>query len=107
MGPRRAEIDGRAEQAGLRLLLRLQLPRPGARVLPDHLWRNDQRVELDGKTYSHDLIAEEALDWVRANREQPFFLYLPFTIPHANIQVPDLGPYAEEEWPADIRPSPP
>lgn len=70
---------------------------------PDHLWRNDQRVDLDGKTYSHDLIVDEALKWVRQNRNQPFFLYLPFTIPHAKLQVPDLGPYANETWPPDMK----
>ena len=66
---------------------------------PKHLWRNKERVELDGKTYSHDLIAGEALKWVRANAAQPFFLYLAFTIPHAEYEVPDLGVYAGEDWP--------
>ena len=40
---------------------------------PDHLWHNDQRVELDGRTYAHDLIVERALDFIRDNRNQPFF----------------------------------
>src|SRR5215212_4474501 len=38
---------------------------------PDHLWRNDQVVPLDGKTYSHDLMANEALDFVRRSKDQP------------------------------------
>ncbi|NUP95692.1 MAG: arylsulfatase [Planctomycetaceae bacterium] len=63
---------------------------------PDHLWRNGERVELDGKQYSHDLVAEAALDFVRRNKEQPFFLYVPFTIPHLALQVPEdsLADYA-------------
>ncbi len=65
---------------------------------PDHLWRNTQRVELGGKAYSHDLIVQESLQWIREHRAEPFFLYQPFTIPHANLQVPDLGPYANENW---------
>ena len=65
---------------------------------PEYLWRNTQRVDLDGKTYSHDLMVEDALKWVRDNHDRPFFLYLPFTIPHAKLQVPDLGPYANEDW---------
>jgi arylsulfatase A-like enzyme len=68
---------------------------------PDHLWRNSERVELDGKTYSHDLIAAEALKWLRQQSSQPFFLYLPFTIPHYNFEVPDLGPYADKPWPEE------
>lgn len=56
---------------------------------PNHLWRNRERVELDRAQYSHDLIADAALEFVRAHREQPFFLYVPFTIPHLALQVPD------------------
>ena len=32
---------------------------------------------------------EEALAFVRENREQPFFLYVPTPVPHVSIQVPD------------------
>jgi Arylsulfatase A and related enzymes len=70
---------------------------------PDHLWRNDERVELDGKTYSHDLIAEETLGFIRANRDRPFFLYAAFTIPHSKMQVPDLGPYGDKPWPENLK----
>src|SRR6185503_5981724 len=70
---------------------------------PDHLWRNDTIVPLDGKTYSHDLMANEALDFVRRSKDQPFFLYLAFTIPHQKLQVPDLGPYEKESWPDNLK----
>ncbi len=62
---------------------------------PTYLWRNDRRIELkdnDGKTgkqYSHDLFEAEALTFIRGNKDRPFFLYLPFTIPHVAIQVPE------------------
>jgi arylsulfatase A len=70
---------------------------------PGHLWRNSERVDLHGKTYSHDLIAAEALRWIRQHAKEPFFLYLPFTIPHPNYQVPDLGPYADAPWPVELK----
>src|SRR3954449_2645772 len=70
---------------------------------PDSLWRDDEKVALDGKTYSHDLMAADALDFVRRNKDRPFFLDLSFTIPHAKLQVPDLGPYADESWPANLK----
>jgi arylsulfatase A len=61
---------------------------------PNHLW-HDGKVEWieankDGKegAYSHDLIAAEALKFLRANKDHPFFLYVPFTIPHVALQVP-------------------
>ena len=59
--------------------------------------------------YSNDLLLEEALAFVgREHDGPPFFLYLPFTIPHANneakaegMEVPDLGDYAAHaDWPA-------
>ena len=37
--------------------------------------------------YSHDLCAEEALRFVEKNKDNTFFLYLPFTIPHANNEA--------------------
>ena len=63
---------------------------------PTHLWRNDRKEMLEGNVrgnltgehYSHDLIVEEALRFIRENRSRPFFLYLPFTIPHLALQVP-------------------
>lgn len=65
---------------------------------PEYLWRNGEKVELGGKRYSHDLIVDEALAWVKRNKDRPFFLYLPVTIPHAKYEVPDLGPYADKPW---------
>src|ERR1044071_8571849 len=70
---------------------------------PDHLWRNFDRVPLDGKTYSHDLMASEALDFVRRSQDRPFFLYLAFTIPHQKLQVPELAPYENESWPQNLK----
>lgn len=73
---------------------------------PNHLWR-DGKVEWieankDGKegAYSHDLIADEALKFVKANKDRPFFLYVPFTIPHVALQVPEdsLAEY-KDKWP--------
>jgi len=92
---------------------------------PDYLWRNDQRVPLpnvvtpvgengggiatEAKVFADDLFADEAIKFVQANRDRPFFLYWSMVIPHANNErsrvqgngahVPDLGPYASRDWP--------
>jgi arylsulfatase A-like enzyme len=88
---------------------------------PDYLWRNEEKVPLANEVkpvnppsgvatkrvqYSHDLFAAEALKFVSENKDKPFFLYLAFTIPHANnedkpngMEVPSYGPYANEDWP--------
>ncbi len=46
---------------------------------------------LYGKTFSQDRFIEEALDFVDQNKDRPFFLYLPFAIPHLSIQVPEAS----------------
>ncbi|MHC4253705.1 MAG: arylsulfatase, partial [Planctomycetota bacterium] len=63
---------------------------------PRYLWRNGVKEalpgndrKLTGETYSQDLITKEAKDFIRANRERPFFLFMPFIIPHLSIQVPE------------------
>lgn len=90
---------------------------------PEYLWRNEQKFPLPGnredpqrkgvsierKTYSHDLFTQEALSFVERHKDGPFFLYLAYTIPHANnerggaegdgMEVPEYLPYAREDWP--------
>lgn len=75
---------------------------------PDYLWRNEEQVTIPKGTYSHDLFTREALDFIRREGDLPFFLYLAYTIPHANnglgretgngMEVPDDVPYSSERW---------
>lgn len=60
------------------------------------------------EVYSHDAIVERALGWIGERDEQePFFLCLTWTLPHANneagkdgMEVPDFGGSVDPEWPA-------
>ena len=71
---------------------------------PDYLYRNDQKIPLDGnagegrKTYAQNLIARETLDWVRQHKDGPFFLFYAITLPHAKHEIDDLGIYADKPW---------
>jgi arylsulfatase A-like enzyme len=61
---------------------------------PDYVWRNGEKLVLkdNPKThehYVHDLFTDEALAFIDKSREQPFLLYLPYTIPHAEVLVPE------------------
>jgi arylsulfatase A len=62
---------------------------------PTHVYRNDQKIDLKdndgkaGKSYTQDLFEAEALGFIEKNKEKPFFLYLPFIVPHVAVQVPD------------------
>ncbi len=89
---------------------------------PDYLWRNEERVAFEENVqsekrgvaarcnrYSNDLFTEEALQFIDRQQNQPFFLYLACTIPHANnergnaegngMEVPSDAPYGEQPWP--------
>ena len=73
---------------------------------PDYLWRNGRRVEIaenkDGRRamYSHDLFTQEALTFIRQHQDKPFFFYAAYTLPHAEVAVPDdsLAEY-RGKWP--------
>jgi arylsulfatase A len=65
---------------------------------PTYLYRDDKRFELDGKTYAQNLIADDTLAWVRANKDRPFFLYYAITLPHGKYEIDDLGDYAKADW---------
>ena len=42
---------------------------------PEFLHENEQKIMLDGKYYSHDLMLEKALNFIDENAQKPFFLY--------------------------------
>jgi arylsulfatase A len=87
---------------------------------PLQLWKNDEKITFEankpedvrkpgvvGKkgVYSEDLFIEASLKFIRENKDHPFFLYFPTQVPHGRspkdgdeIQVPDLGPYADRDW---------
>ncbi len=62
---------------------------------PTHLWHNREKVVLDGNDlahkaqYSHDLIQRRALDFIRQNGDRKFFAFLAYTLPHAELLVPE------------------
>jgi len=103
---------------------------------PTRLWDNDKQVtihnpEIDphadklpdgadpsnpasykqfaGKHYSADLIAEQARRFIRENKDRPFFLYYPTTVPHLALQVPEdslaeyLGKWPDPPYPGGRR----
>ena len=60
---------------------------------PDHLWHNHARIDLSGNlkfdsAYSADLIHSQAMKFLNSKHDKPFFIYLPYTLPHADVIVP-------------------
>lgn len=92
---------------------------------PAFLWHNEERMTLkntvvpvgdngagyasEAVQFADDLFTDAALQFVKENRERPFFLYWSMVTPHANNErtrmlkngahVPDFGPYADKDWP--------
>ena len=46
-------------------------------------------AQFKGTEYAPDLIVAQAEAFIRTHSNQPFFLYLPHTVPHLALQVPD------------------
>lgn len=93
---------------------------------PSYLWDNEKHFTLDndpevpghagldgadpadpasynkfkGQDYAPDRIHTEALNFIRENKDKPFFLYYPSVIPHVALHVPDedLKPYTDLGW---------
>ena len=80
---------------------------------PPYLWRNGQRLDLDGntdprcgkmsergdepvgaggKTYSQNVFIEGILRYLRSHHDKPFFLYHPTQLPHGPVAIPQLHP---------------
>ncbi len=60
------------------------------RQFTDHLYRNGQLYPTDvERDYVNDLFTREAIDAIRSRDERPLFLYLNYTVPHAELRVPD------------------
>ncbi len=59
------------------------------------LWKNKDLIVLEKNKncqqgqYTHDLFTDFALDFIKNNKDKSFFLYIPYTIPHAEMLVPD------------------
>ena len=95
---------------------------------PTHLWENDRWDSLQnsffyvhkpldpktatdadfeaykGKDYAPAKMTEKALGFIDKNKNKPFFLYLPYTLPHVSLQAPDeyvkkyIGQFDEEPY---------
>jgi arylsulfatase A len=60
------------------------------RQYTDHLFRDGKRVPVDvQRDYVGDLFTRETLEFIGRRDNRPFFLYLNYTVPHAEMRAPD------------------
>ncbi|GEP97354.1 N-acetylgalactosamine-6-sulfatase [Chitinophaga cymbidii] len=97
-------------------------------LYPSHLWENGRwdtlqnppinvhkRLEpatataadfsyYKGKEYAIDRMTDKAVRFIKDHRQTPFFLYLPYTLPHVSLQAPDaavkqyIGQFSEQPY---------
>ncbi len=79
----------------------VRVSQPGARALLLPRLPLGERApgDIPEGTYSHNLFTERGLDFVRRHRDEPFFLYMAYTVPHAQLEPPDDAPYSTRDWP--------
>ena len=119
--------EGDPLQQGFDVFFGYNCQRHAHSYYPDYLWSNRERIPLNnsppvpghaklpegadptdpqnyaafqGREYAPDRIRDEALRFIREHREQPFFLYVPSTLPHVALHVPDadVQRYRELGW---------
>lgn len=72
---------------------------------PTFLYRDGVRFDLPGNDgegvgpiFAQNVIQTDVLQWVRAKKDQPFFLFYAITLPHGRHEIDDVGLYANQPW---------
>jgi arylsulfatase len=98
--------EGDPNKQGFDLFFGYNCQRRAHQYYRDYLIKNDKKVfypdnkDISGPNYSADEMRKEVLNFVRENKDKPFFLYWATPIPHVSLQVPeeDLKEYLGK-WP--------
>ncbi len=104
-----ANTTGNPNQQGFDFFYGLLCQKQSHNFYPTHLWKNGEKVPLNnsfirvhkpmaegdenyeyytGKEYAIDKMTEQASAFITENKNKPFFLYLPYTLPHLSLQAP-------------------
>ena len=75
----------------------------GHRQYPHFLWRDGKKLRIEANegnkkgAYAQELFADEAIDYIKQDRDNPFFVMLAFSSPHAELAAPEqfVGPYRD------------
>ncbi len=87
--------EGDATSQGFDEFFGYNCQRMAHRYYPPHIWHNREKIMLKGNdwtkkvTYAPNVIQEKALNFIEVNKDKPFFAYVPFVLPHAEIVAPE------------------
>jgi arylsulfatase A-like enzyme len=86
---------GAPNQKGFDTFFGYNCQRQSHRYYPTHLWDNTEMVILEGNDltkkvhYAPAIIQEKTLAFIEKHQNEPFFLFIPTTLPHAELQGPE------------------
>jgi arylsulfatase A len=81
--------DGQPDKKGFEYSFGFLDHRHAHRQYTDHLYRDAKPVDTDvNQDYVNDLFTTEALQFIQRSDPRPFFLYLNYTVPHAELRAP-------------------
>ena len=89
------ETEGDPNKQGFDEFYGYNCQRKAHNYYPYHLWHNKEKIILKGnegtktKEYGPELIHKEALKFIVDNKDEPFFMYYPSIIPHAELFAPE------------------
>ena len=75
---------------------------------PETLWRNKEKITLEKGTYTPNLFQNEVEEFIKREKDNPFFIYYSTILPHANneltrqtgngMEIPSNEPYQNQNW---------
>ncbi len=86
--------EGAPENQNVDVFFGYNCQRQAHNYYPYHLWDNDEKIVLEGNVgkneneYAPYLIHDEALDFLRDNKDTTFFMWYTSVLPHAELKVP-------------------
>lgn len=67
----------------------------GHRQYPHIMWRDGEKIRIEENeagrkgAYAQELFTEETIKYIEQERDNPFFVFLSYTSPHAELAVPE------------------
>ncbi len=87
--------SGDPNQQGFEQFYGYNCQRYAHRYYPAHLWHNSEKIVLEGNgwkektVYAPDEIQEKTISFIENNKDNPFFLFMPIVMPHAELAAPE------------------
>lgn len=100
--------EGRPNEQGFDYFYGFNKHRPAHHYYPDSVYVNKTKTIIEGnnwrkkeKHYIQDLFTEKAQEYLKQQGDNPFFLYLAYTVPHYELTVPEDSKtqYRSKNWP--------